>query len=178
MKRGLRIAMPLSLMVLLVSALFFSATGVALAQEEKPGERQEGQLDEEQGKEVPPELQEKIRELKESLRDLKQVLSPLMESVRDYVQKNRSTWREQQESWRQGIARRRELIQGLREQLAPLKLVIETTKTAREAIRADLKAAWDAWNAGDIQGAIEGIDQALAKIEEIKRVISEALQPE
>jgi len=59
--------------------------------------------------------------------------------------------------------------------MAPLKLVAETTRVAREAIRADLKAAWEAWDAGDTRGAVEKIDQALVKIEELKRTVSDAL---
>ncbi|NPV59143.1 MAG: hypothetical protein HPY75_05710 [Actinobacteria bacterium] len=147
-------------------ALLAAAAGPALAQE--------GQEDTAQ-REVPPELREKLEELREAVRELRGTLSPLMESIRDYVRDNRATLKGQQESWREGFAKRREMARGLREQMAPLKLVMETTKAAREAIRMDLEAARDAWEAGDTQGAIEHIDQALTKIEELNRVMAESL---
>ncbi|MDI6830871.1 MAG: hypothetical protein QME88_06000 [Actinomycetota bacterium] len=164
-----------SLAAALAAALFLSVPGSVLAQEEKPEGNQEEHLDEEQGKEVPPELKEKLGQLKEAMRELRKTLAPLTKSIREYVRENRSAWMGEQESWREGIAKRRELAKGLREKMAPLKLVAETTRVAREAIRADLRAAWEAWDAGDTRGAVEKIDQALVKIEELKRTVSDAL---
>jgi chromosome segregation ATPase len=164
-------SMVLLLSMVLLSMFFLLAAGPVLAQEEQQEQQVNGDETE-----IPPELVEKLKELRAEMKELRETLSPLTEGVREYVRENRASGEWERGQLKENISHRREKIQGLEEQLAPLKIVFEAISPVREAIRADLAAAKGAWDEGDLASTLSYLDQAITKIEELTPVLQEMLR--
>jgi len=158
---------------LAIVATFFLFTAVpVLAQDAEPQEQRESQ-----GKDVPPELQAKMQEFKQAaagLREpgalLKADMKEFKTGMRELFRKARSLSRD--EKWDlidQVSAARDEYLGTVQEKI---KAIRENAGVMKDAVAG----AREAWEQDDLDGALSGLDQAIAKVGELKAQMEELHQ--
>ncbi len=136
---------------------------------------QDGQTPDAQEKEVPPELQEKVEEFKEAADGLRAYGALLKSDLREFRSSMKELLREarslsRDEKW--------ELLgdaSDARDEYAgAVKERIEAARETAGAMKEALAAARDAWEEGDLDGALSCLDQAIAKAGELEVQLDEA----
>jgi hypothetical protein len=158
-----------TLLVLSLAATFFlAAASPALAQDEGEGP---------EGGEVPPELQAKMEEFKEAATGLREYGALLKADAREFrtgmkelLQKARSLPRDEKWDLIDEISAARDEYLGTVE--SELRAVKETAGAMKDA----LSSARGAWEGEDIDGALSGLDGAIAKAGELKVQLDELHQ--
>ena len=156
------------LVLSLAAALFLAAASPALAQDEREGL---------EGGEVPPELQAKMEEFKEAATGLRGYGALLKADVREFrtgmkelLQKARSLPRDEKWDLIDEISAARDEYLGTVE--SELRAVKETAGAMKDA----LSSAQEAWEGEDVDGALSGLDAAIAKAGELKVQLDELHQ--
>ena len=163
----------IAISTLVIVATFFLFTAVpVLAQDAEPQEQRESQ-----GKDVPPELQAKMQEFKQAaagLREpgalLKADMKEFKTGMRELFRKARSLSRD--EKWDlidQVSAARDEYLGTVQEKI---KAIRENAGVMKDAVAG----AREAWEQDDLDGALSGLDQAIAKVGELKAQMEELHQ--
>jgi uncharacterized membrane protein YccC len=160
-----------AVMLALVIAMGFlsCAASPALAQGE---EQQEGP-----DRDVPPELQEKMRELRDTLADLRESAVPLKADMKEFRASMRKLMRKARRLPRDARWDLLGQLSALRDEyLGTVKEKAAVIRESAGATRGAVAAAREAWEAGDLEGALSALDQAIAKAPELKGQLDELHQ--
>jgi len=163
--RAVKIATIMLVFALTATFFLFSAATV-WAQDEQPDTGEE--------REVPQELEDKVREFKETAAGLREYGTLLKSDVREFKaaardlrQKARSLSRDERWDLIDEISAARDEYLGT---------VEEKTEAAREtaaAMKGALAAAREAWEGDDLDGALSSLDEAIARAGELKDRLDE-----
>jgi len=155
-------------MAMVATFVLFTATPV-LAQDEQPQDSQE--------KEIPPELQAKMEEFKDAAEGLRECGKLLKADVRQFragvkelFQEARSLPRDEKWDLFDEVSAARD------EYIGTVQEKIETVRETAGAMKESLAAAREAWEQDNLDGALSGLDQAIAQVGEVKGQLDEAHQ--
>jgi SepF-like predicted cell division protein (DUF552 family) len=170
-KKPARLIATILAFVLMMSFVFF-ATGTVLAQD--------GQQEQEGGGtsgDIPPELQAKVREFREAAADLRKTAAPIKGDVREFKRTLKGMMRKARSIPRDARRDLFDRVSALRDQYAgAVKEKIAAIKECAGAIRDATAASREAWEQEDLDGALSGLDQAIAKVAELKPLLEDAHQ--
>jgi uncharacterized coiled-coil DUF342 family protein len=156
----------IALVFALTATFFFFSAATVWAQEEQQETGEE--------REIPPELQDKMREFREAAAGLREYGTPLKSDVREFKatardlrQKARSLSRDERWGLIDEISAARD------EYLGTVKEKMEAARETAATMKDALAAAREAWEEDDLDGALSSLDEAIAKAGELKDRLNE-----